>query len=233
MKRLRLSGIVLAILLLAWLAFNLAHTVEPAYQGRTLTDWLRIAVNDETNAPSRLSSSPTQIDAEKAIRQIGTNALPHILELLQTRDSKFKRSANSLLNHQSFIQFRFPDFVDQKLMAVTGIEILGKDATPAVPALIRLTFKGDMETRTCALISLESIRPPKDVFLPVLITLLNNPDKSDRDPEPSLGWRAAGILNNLYPEEAEKAGVYKKFPELKPVEKLPGTNAALFPENPR
>jgi hypothetical protein len=107
-------------------------------------------------------------------------------------------------------------------MAVTGIEILGKDATPAIPALIRLTRQGDMETRTCALISLESIRPPKEVFLPVLITLLNNSDKSDRDPEPSLGWRAANILNNLYPEEAEKAGVYKKFPELKPA----GANAS-------
>src|SRR6266478_2350723 len=82
-------GILLAILLVAlaggvgWL---LLRPREPVYQAKPLSAWLEqyygsnLTLITDTNSPARL-------EAENAIRQIGTGGLPLLLRLISTRDS--------------------------------------------------------------------------------------------------------------------------------------------------
>jgi hypothetical protein len=99
---------------------------------------------------------------------------------------------------------------DQKhRMAVNGFKILGQDALPAVPCLVRLTKKPNYGMKHWAVYSLVEIKPPKEILLPVLLQALNGPDDDFQS-------FAGPALARLYPEEAEKAGVYDLFPDLRP-----------------
>src|SRR5262249_15751394 len=72
-----------AIILIAFVGFTVAilRPREPAYHGRALSDWLKeFDRSDWTIAPD--PGSP----AVQAVRQIGTNALPTLLEMASTSD---------------------------------------------------------------------------------------------------------------------------------------------------
>ena len=74
---------LIAVVLLAFAALVVCVLVfqnrEPAWQGRTLSAWLR---DFDADRPE------TRASAADAIRQIGTNALPLILQRLQHRDPR-------------------------------------------------------------------------------------------------------------------------------------------------
>jgi hypothetical protein len=78
----------------------------------------------------------------------------------------------------------------------------------AVPALIHLTESPRGDARYFALLSLRAIRPPQETFLPVLLRTVH-------DPSHGVERISAITLVQLYPQEAEKAGVSSEFPYLK------------------
>src|SRR6266705_4608479 len=61
---------------------------EPSYQGKPLRFWLSRAV--DTGAVYD-QTDPYAIECRKAIRSIGTNALPILLQILRAKDSTLKR----------------------------------------------------------------------------------------------------------------------------------------------
>src|SRR5262245_38689092 len=75
-----------------------ARLREPSYHGRSLSDWLEALEQKEDIEGAA--------EARVALRQMGTNALPHLLSMLRTKDSRFK----SLLQHwegkHPFVDFR-------------------------------------------------------------------------------------------------------------------------------
>ena len=123
---------------------------EPVYQGKRLSFWLieyRSGLN--TGIPERVQAQEL---AEGAVRRIGTNGIPTLLNMLGKKDSVVM----SRLVHfwgWRVQQLRFlPAWVlypgwwrnaawAQNDNAALGFEILGADAQPAVPALIRLYEK--------------------------------------------------------------------------------------------
>ena len=91
---------------------------------------------------------------------------------------------------------------------MTGFGILGSDAKPAWPALIQWTSSPDFYLRYFAFTCLSKSRPDEATFLPVLLRLIHDPDRNIQE-------AAARVLHNRFPKDAETAGVYKTFPELK------------------
>jgi hypothetical protein len=171
---------------------------EPHYHGRSATQWLHAY----HYAPFRSNASPTVQESEDALRALGTNAIPAIVRLLHARDSKFKLAAISLLRRQSFFQVPLTDVRDTRIMAFRGLVVLGKDALPAMPALIQFTNDADEQMRLMAMECLVLMEPDQNTLLPILLKLANDTDRN-------IQINAAYTLSMLYPQAAAKAGIYK------------------------
>jgi hypothetical protein len=210
MRRLRLIAIVVAILFLCCLVIH--FTKEPSYQGRTLTEWLQTGEKGERLGPTSPHYYQLVTKTVVPIQTIGTNGIPTLLRLIQAYDSKARRTFISWLDRQRWTTLRpLPDWEKQN-MGVRGFGLLGTNALSAVPALIQLTHNGEGDVAFTAgyvlFLVLDSFRRDKDISLPVLRQLLN-------DSDPVMQLNAANTMAVWFPEEAEKADVYHKFPQLR------------------
>src|SRR5258707_12233233 len=76
-------GIVLAGIL-AVLLWQSRRTREPVFEGRTLSSWLeRHVANSSADPPY---NSPGWHKEEAALRHIGTNAIPTLLQMIRAKD---------------------------------------------------------------------------------------------------------------------------------------------------
>jgi hypothetical protein len=210
MKRLRLILLVVMVLIGGGLAWQLFENREPRYQGRNLTQWLEI-YNDAAASAAKTNRMDTIVEARNAVRSIGTNAVPFLLKKLSARETPIERRFKRLAGSQSWIHFHF---ANRRTLAYAGFHILGEEARSAAPALAQLTRHRDREVRFFALESLSSLNLDAASLLPTLLQVIH-------DPDPDIRSIAAQILSNLSPEEAEKAGVYHEFPELKLISTQP------------
>jgi HEAT repeat protein len=111
---------------ITWLALQ---PKEPVYQGRRLSGWLTDAWDGRDADTKRIA-----IDA---IRKIGTNALPPLISMMQTRDSPLKLKIIRLAGKQTFFKYQVEQ-ADLHLRAAYGCSILQAEAKPAIPALMEL-----------------------------------------------------------------------------------------------
>jgi hypothetical protein len=199
MKRLRIIGIIFAILFVAALVFLLVQPKEPSFRGRTLSAWLVDAVPQINDMTNYRYAAFRQATANRAIKEIGTNAIPWLLKWMQATPSPLKDRLNLLLDKQHVIQFRFEKFEWKQSKALYGFEILGGDALPAVPALLRLMQSPDASLRDRALDGLIDIDQGKKLLLPELRQFLN-------DSDPVTQIRTATYLHSWYPELSSNAG---------------------------
>ncbi len=142
-KRVYIALAVLLVILagvIAWQGLRLRER-EPEYQGRGLRTWLREA-RGQSNRQARGR-------AEAAIRQIGTNAIPTLLEMLRQKDSPLTsklipwwgRHIAERRHLPSLI--RLPPWYRNQAQilnseAERGFEILGTNAQQTVTALMEV-----------------------------------------------------------------------------------------------
>ncbi|MDB6022564.1 MAG: repeat protein [Pedosphaera sp.] len=209
MKRLRPIAIVGVVLSLGWLMFPFAEPKEPSYQGRRLSEW----ITDYETGVSGVIIGQKRVEvmrsARHAVKAIGTNAIPTLLQWLQATNSPKKVTLNKLLDKQSLIHFRFRGAGDWQLMAAEGFNLLGNDAEPAVPALTQLLGSEDKNLWARVWDCFFLIEQDKKILSPIILQLLHNQNVNIR-------FGAADYLSKVHKDEAEKAGIYKMFPELKP-----------------
>jgi HEAT repeat protein len=127
---------------LCFLAFTLAFArgAEPTYEHKPLSTWLK-AFEDAQ------SDSSDERRAKDAVRAIGTNAVPHLLQMLTGDD------------------------INLQQRAANAFEILGPIASPAVPQLSNLLVSTNAVIGTLAGTSLGNIGAPA---LPALMAALTN-----------------------------------------------------------
>lgn len=209
MKRLQLIGIVVVVLLLGWLAIHLSRPKEPSIGGKPLTAWLQLYTQERSSRGHTYDAELIQTDAENAIHKIGTNAIPTLLKRLQVHDSKLKLKLVALLRRQRFVKFHFVDAHEEHLLAVHGFVAIGKGGRRAAASLVNLTRDSDPDVQLSALMCLGNLNLDNGFYLPVLTRLLKDPDEGVRHV-------AAESISLYFPQEAERTGVYKMFPELRP-----------------
>jgi hypothetical protein len=129
MKRLRIIIILLAVLLTGVFVIYLVQPSEPSYQGRKLSAWLKGYYSYS------LGWFGQHDKEDEALRQMGTNAIPFLMKMSKTEDSKFKQKFTSLVRKQSLIRFQFTTAVDIRARAYCGFRALGKAVKPMVPTL--------------------------------------------------------------------------------------------------
>lgn len=125
------ASYIVLLFLLGILSVSVARRVaplrEPVYHGEPLSAWL-----EDLNSTSLY----TQDTAKAAIRELGTNTLPVLVQMLQSNDSHFKLRFIELVRKQSLMRFRFRTAKERHRMAIKGCQALGPLARPAIPALI-------------------------------------------------------------------------------------------------
>jgi hypothetical protein len=128
------------------------QAAEPEYQGKALSGWLlALHVNpsdEEVVAATQLNVDPAKLVEQKrsrvqeAIRQIGTNGLPTLLDIISVEQWDRKKVLGKLKSkdfQKAAGNERVPADVFRGL-AVDGFGILGTNAEPAIPQLTRLLY---------------------------------------------------------------------------------------------
>ena len=91
---------IVLLFLLGVLSISIVRRVgparEPVYHGEPLNAWL-----EDLNSTSLY----TQDTAKAAIREMGTNAVPALLQMLQSNDSQLRLRLLELVGKQSLVRF--------------------------------------------------------------------------------------------------------------------------------
>jgi HEAT repeat protein len=165
-----LVGVVVALLF--------SDNCEPQFHGRPLSEWLLACYSPNSPKPD---TAATQ-EATEAVRQIGTNALPCLLQWIQYEIPPWKKCANRLVSKLPLSLIHI--FRDRSLIraeaAKQGFIILGAEASPAIPELTKMvnnpklnwTWSGERAIAALAAIGKEG--------LPSLVSALANPQAPNR-----------------------------------------------------
>jgi HEAT repeat protein len=151
MKRLLLSVLVVVVIMVGVLiALGRSKSLgpQPSYRGRTLSAWL-----DAMDDNPRPDDGPEQ----KAIRAIGTNGFPTLLRWLGEHDSTVRTWWVDLVGSQEWLPYQ-PSFARaHNEYATSAFRVLGTNAAPAAPALVRLLKHSDPVIRADAAVCLGDI----------------------------------------------------------------------------
>lgn len=138
-RRRVIAAVVLLAIVSAFLVHALTAVKEPVYQGKRLSAWL----NDTHSASDMIGGEVLSPAAEQAIRAIGTNALPYLLKMIRTWDSKFQMFLLKFIP-QSF-HFHISTHMDDRVRAMNGFRTLGTAAQPAFHELAHLILNSDFD----------------------------------------------------------------------------------------
>ena len=129
MPKCRTIQIVLACGVLVALAIFLTRHREPSFKGKNLSTWLAqyaaITLGDAKKTPT----AQDKVDFEEAIRHIGTNALPYLLDWIQyERPPSDYQSIDEPRNRKEL----------RAIGACNAYTVLGDRARPSIPELTRI-----------------------------------------------------------------------------------------------
>jgi HEAT repeat protein len=128
----RILLLAACLLLAAALAGLLIPDSEPRYHGRSLSKWL--ALYSPTRDPSDFD------EAEKAIRAIGTNALPYLLKWIRQEPPFWQRAAfntfpTSIRGSPQARALLYGPGSERAAAALAALCLLGTNAAAAIPEL--------------------------------------------------------------------------------------------------
>ncbi len=165
--------LAVGLLLFSAAAFFVTRPREPSHGGRALSKWL-----DDYGRPELFVTFPkAPARAENAIRQIGTNAIPHLLTWIAYEQPAWKARwyfrLNPLLRrlNQNWI---LTDRQEARAERATGaLQLLGPNAAGAIPRLTRMMYEARIGgTKLRASRALSSLGP--QALPPLLATLTNS-----------------------------------------------------------
>jgi hypothetical protein len=150
--------IVAVLALLGGFAWVVLRPHEPVFDGKPLSVVLNDAYQHEKHNLSFYSGAyPAESEihrmrAERALRALGTNSLPLLVEMAGTRMSgfmggpgspSFRRVVGAMAGAPELGFLHLPPQEGKHEMAAWGLRLLGREARPAVPALVRMLENGN------------------------------------------------------------------------------------------
>jgi len=168
-KRLLIVAGLLLASIIGLLVWQASGPREPVYEGRPLSSWLYHHVPSSAAIPGYNSAGWKK--ADEAIRHIGTNAIPTLLEMIRAKDRprfvlKLKETAQRLGLPQKI--YVYASWRHEE--AEYAFEMLGTNAVSAVPELIRIYERNiSASSQACAAQALGHIGRGAQAALPALI----------------------------------------------------------------
>ena len=129
---------------------------EPTCDGLNLTEWLDRIAHPPMSWSGEDTNHPLDV-AQRAVRAIGTNAVPTLLRLNRARDSRITIALADLLDKQSLARFSFSRAATLNDYAYYGFQTLGTNAQTAIPSLLNDLHAEDPALRRRAAIALHLI----------------------------------------------------------------------------
>ncbi len=136
--------ITLAVLAAAGLRLASRQPREPEYDGQPL----RYYLSSQTYGDLR-----REREAREAIREMGSNAVPCLMEILSARESWFAHQFRQLLRRQSLVRLNLVPLAERQRHAAMACLEIGPAAAPAIPALARLVDDPDLACWAIAALS--------------------------------------------------------------------------------
>ncbi len=190
-KRALISVFVAGALILAMLL--LRGPADPVYNGHKLTSWL----NELHPTYSGHYTQETRETAQKAIRAIGTNGVPCLIEMLRVRDSALRLKFKAYVEKQKLFRIKFRRPAEEtQFIAILGIKELGHTAVETVPDLIALADNGTWSVRAVAADALGLMGEEARPGIPVLMKVAQDGDEYVR----GCALRALQNLAPVFPE---------------------------------
>jgi HEAT repeat protein len=196
--------IAVVLALLGGFAWVVLRPHEPVFEGKPLSVAL-----DEAYRLGRLGagyyggvsppgSEMSRVRAERALRALGTNALPILVEMAGARRWGFREVVGEMAREPSMGFLHLPPQEAKHEIAVWGMALLGKQARPAVPALARLLSDKDPGVQLTAARCLAGMGPEAAEAVPALVRMLESGRRARRYSE-SLVSAAARTLGEIGP----------------------------------
>jgi hypothetical protein len=177
-KRNRIATVVVLVAVMGLVLWRTAGPEEPAYEGKKLTSWLDHHVASSSATPPY--GSPGWKKADEALRAIGTNAIPTLLQMLRAKDPPpFLRTLMTMAGRLGFSVFNRRYAMPQHDEAEYAFQILGTNGVSAVPGLIRIYEENiSASSQRNTALALGSIGRAAQPALPALIRRFThtNPD---------------------------------------------------------
>jgi len=130
MRRNPLIGVVLIAIGIAAVLVWAPGPSEPLHQDKPLSFWLgEIGYNQQ---------EMRREEARKAIRSIGTNAIPWLLADLRQDEPKWKRLLKEWITRQSFLNVKYRSADARSSEAAWAFKALGPSGRSAIPELVQL-----------------------------------------------------------------------------------------------
>ena len=161
------------------LGWKFLYPSEPAYNGKTLTEWAQHYGSNNW----RGGGGPAAREAEAAIRRIGTNSIPFLLDLIRVRDSAWKKKLREVAPRTWHARLHINDTSGSiRRIGAHGLAALGTNAPGAVPALIEIVMHhADEDGRYIAAFALRTLGSAAEPAIPFFIQCLTNKVNTIRD----------------------------------------------------
>ncbi|HWY77502.1 MAG TPA: hypothetical protein VN281_17925 [Verrucomicrobiae bacterium] len=190
----RLFLALAGIAVLSGLSWKVLRTriPDPIYQGKPLSSWIE-SYTMSTMVPHQPGISTNLIldQADLAVRDAGTNALPRLLRCLRAHDNFLKRKLIALAESQHFVKSPFVADYRQHWLAVCGFNALGPDGRCAIPELERIYDEHPgQDPQGAILIAISHMGQDAKEAVPLLIG-------ATKSPAPQLRMLAISALNEI------------------------------------
>jgi HEAT repeat protein len=163
-----ITACLLAAIAVVALLIHALREPEPVYQGKRLSEWLPEL--DVGAWPRRGSIAP----ADEAIRNIGTNAFPRILQLLRAHSLPPKAALVAFLNRQQIKRIHITTDDERHHRAIAACYALGLDAKRLVPAVAQALSRMAPASQAFASQWLGSLGSQGKAATPALIKMLQD-----------------------------------------------------------
>jgi hypothetical protein len=138
-------ALVPAVVIVAFLALGPHNASEPSYKGKNLSDWIATYV---TGSPPVLAPQEQRDRANEAVRDIGTNGIPYLLNWYAydkwprraKADTVYTNLPRTLRTNLSVVRFLYKDPNDlRSKCAVMALAALDPQALDSNSAYLRFT----------------------------------------------------------------------------------------------
>jgi hypothetical protein len=181
-KKRRILWAILLVVMGGIILWRVVQSREPEYHGEPLSQWL-IGYD-----PRVLIDNKAEVD--DAIRHIGTNAIPTLLEMLRSKDFALKAAALKWAERKDLIWVNLAE--DKNVEAARGFEVLGASAKDAVAALLEIYGqKISPESLSSTTYALGCIGPAAKQAIPQLLYGATNSNKD-------LRWATVWSLGQMH-----------------------------------
>jgi hypothetical protein len=179
-KRVQIAlAVFLAVVIgvVGWTTFSFR---EPIYQGKSVSKWLE-GYSFQPNPSIPLRERQEWQQADRAVRHLGTNAIPTLLRVLRATDAPWKLMLVRLAAKHDIIIPSISWAGEQNVCGAMAFASLRETASNSVPSLVQIYKENrSRESRNAVVIALGNIGPAAQRAVPCLLDAAANSDFSLR-----------------------------------------------------